>query len=44
MDKKILLDKYEQDIEDHFEEFIPILNVANEMTKIKQAAKMHLNQ
>jgi predicted DNA binding CopG/RHH family protein len=38
------LDQLEQDIEDHFNLLKPIENLETEMSKIKEAAKVHTNQ
>jgi predicted DNA binding CopG/RHH family protein len=41
MAKKLILDEYEQEIEDNFETYKPIKNREQEMAMIVHAAKMH---
>ncbi len=44
MAKKIILDEYEQEIEDNYESFTPIPNLKEEMALIKQAAINHVKK
>ncbi|MEY3182845.1 MAG: hypothetical protein RLZ35_830 [Pseudomonadota bacterium] len=41
MPKKILLDEFEQDIENHFEELPPVENMKEEIYAVQQAAEFH---
>jgi predicted DNA binding CopG/RHH family protein len=40
--RKIVLDSYEQDIEDNFEKTTSLPSIKSEMTKIMSAAKAHV--
>ena len=41
MTKKIILDAYEQDIEDNYESLQPTPNMEEEMARLMKAAKLH---
>jgi len=44
MTKKIILDDYEQDIEDHVEKILPVNSLQQEMDLIQATAKQHMTR
>ncbi|MBP9722271.1 MAG: hypothetical protein KBD64_03820 [Gammaproteobacteria bacterium] len=44
MVKKIILDDFEQDIEDNFEELVPIPHMDQEVAKIFNTARQHASR
>lgn len=44
MTKKLILDEYEQDIDNNFENLNPVENMQEEITMLTEAAKTHIKR